>query len=99
VSLWGAISSLFRSECTELYLTPLLVLKITQLQDNILYCYILDQSSPEGLAIDWISRNMFWTDSGYDIIQVSMLNGTNKKTLISEDLINPRAIVVDPNQG
>jgi hypothetical protein len=42
---------------------------------------------------------MFWTDSGYDIIQVSMLNGTNKKTLISEDLINPRAIVVDPNQG
>lgn len=60
---------------------------------------IKDQSSPEGIAIDWISRNMFWTDSGYDIIQVSMLNGTNKKTLISEDLINPRAIVVDPNQG
>lgn len=60
---------------------------------------ISDQSSPEGIAIDWVSRIIFWTDSGNDNIQVSRLNGTNKKTLISEDLVNPRAIVADPNQG
>lgn len=57
------------------------------------------QSSPEGIAVDWLSRNLFWTDSGLDIIQVSMLNGTYRKTLVSEDLVNPRAIVADPNQG
>lgn len=55
--------------------------------------------SPEGLAIDWLSRNMYVTDSELDIIAVTTLNGTYKKTLIRDNLVNPRAIVVDPQRG
>lgn len=55
--------------------------------------------SPEGLAIDWLARNMYVTDSELDIIAVTTLNGTYKKTLISDNLVNARAIVVDPQRG
>nr|XP_006816309.1 PREDICTED: nidogen-1-like [Saccoglossus kowalevskii] len=53
-------------------------------------------SSPEGIAIDWISRNMYWTDSGHDTIEVAYLNGLNQRVIISDGLVNPRAIAVDP---
>lgn len=55
--------------------------------------------SPEGLAIDWISRNIYWTDSLKRAIQVSRLNGSSVRTLISDDLINPRGIALHPGLG
>lgn len=58
-----------------------------------------DLSSPEGLAIDWISRNVYWTDSGMDRIEVSKLDGKQRKVLFDTDLVNPRAIVVDAANG
>ncbi len=58
-----------------------------------------DLSSPEGLAIDWLSRNMYWTDSGMDRIEVSKLDGKQRKVLFDTDLVNPRAIVVDAANG
>ncbi|XP_053375002.1 nidogen-1-like [Mercenaria mercenaria] len=56
-------------------------------------------NSPEGIAIDWIARNIYVTDSGLDIIAVISINGTNRKTLISDGVINPRAIILDPSRG
>lgn len=64
-----------------------------------LFSNIKAQRSPEGISIDFVSRNIYWTDSELDIIQVANLDGTNKKTLISDDLVNPRAIVADPYKG
>lgn len=58
-----------------------------------------DFSSPEGIAIDWLARNIYVTDSGLDIIAVVNINGTYRKTLISEKLVNPRAIILDPQRG
>jgi nidogen (entactin) len=55
--------------------------------------------SPEGVAIDWLSKNMYWTDSGVDRIELSRVDGTHHKTLFSTDLVNPRAIAVDPIRG
>ncbi|XP_056022380.1 nidogen-1-like isoform X2 [Ostrea edulis] len=55
--------------------------------------------SPEGLSIDWVSRNMYWTDSEMDCIEVSRLNGTSRKRLFEKGLVNPRAIVVNPQRG
>lgn len=55
--------------------------------------------SPEGLSIDWVSRNMYWTDSELDCIEVSRLNGTSRKRLFERELVNPRAIVVSPQRG
>ena len=55
---------------------------------------------PYGIAVDWIYDLLYWTDSRYDHIQVSRLNGTGRRTIIKDDgLDEPRAIVVDPIRG
>jgi len=55
--------------------------------------------NPDGIAIDWIARNLYWTDSGTDRIELSRLDGSSHKVLITEDLAEPRAIVLDPLRG
>ncbi|XP_056667027.1 nidogen-2 isoform X3 [Monodelphis domestica] len=55
--------------------------------------------SPEGLAIDYFHRTMFWTDSGLDKIESAKLDGSERKVLFDNDLVNPRAITVDPIRG
>ncbi|KAK3595925.1 hypothetical protein CHS0354_032433 [Potamilus streckersoni] len=60
---------------------------------------VQDLQSPEGIAIDWLSRNIYITDSGLDIIEVTNMNGSIRKTLINTSLKDPRAIVIDPQRG
>lgn len=36
---------------------------------------------PDGLAIDWAARNLYWTDTGTDRIEVARLNGKNRKVI------------------
>ncbi|XP_067123645.1 low-density lipoprotein receptor-related protein 1 isoform X3 [Centruroides vittatus] len=55
--------------------------------------------SPDGLAVDWVGRNLYWCDKGKDTIEVSKLNGRFRKVLIREGLQEPRAIALDPYQG
>ncbi len=55
--------------------------------------------SAEGLAIDWISRNMYFADSETRTIEVASLNGKHRKALIKSHLKNPRGIAVDPIDG
>ena len=56
-------------------------------------------TKPEGIAIDWISRNIYWTDSQRDVIEVMKLDGTEQKVLINTDLVEPRGIVLHPELG
>jgi low density lipoprotein receptor-related protein 5/6 len=58
-----------------------------------------DIDRPDGVAVDWIARNIYWTDTGPDRIEVARLNGSSRRVLISDDLVEPRAIVVDPMGG
>ncbi|XP_068110862.1 nidogen-2 [Hyperolius riggenbachi] len=58
-----------------------------------------DLMSPEGLAVDYLRRTMFWTDSGTDKIESSQLDGSGRKTLFDTNLVNPRAITVDAVRG
>ncbi|XP_012343370.1 nidogen isoform X2 [Apis florea] len=54
-------------------------------------------SNPEGLAIDWVSRNIFWT--GKTTVEVANLETKKRKVLVSDGLVNPRGIAVHPYRG
>ncbi|CAG2110813.1 unnamed protein product, partial [Medioppia subpectinata] len=55
--------------------------------------------SPDGIAVDWIGRNLYWCDKGKDSIEVSRLDGKFRKVLIKDGLEEPRAIVLNPFDG
>ncbi|KAL3265566.1 hypothetical protein HHI36_009771 [Cryptolaemus montrouzieri] len=55
--------------------------------------------SPDGIAIDWISRNIYWIDTAADRIEVTTIEKGFRKVLISDDLEKPRAIAVAPEIG
>ena len=54
----------------------------------------------EGIAIDWYGDNIYWTDEGLKTISVARLDNTTiRRTLFSDDITHPRAIVLHPEQG
>lgn len=60
---------------------------------------LTDLGSPEGVAIDHLSRTVFWTDSVKDRIEVASLDGSQRRVLVDSELVNPRAIITDPSNG
>jgi len=52
----------------------------------------------EGLSVDWVGRKLYWLDRHSKSLEVSELNGTNRRTLRSH-ISDPRAIVVFPPKG
>ncbi|XP_020911652.1 low-density lipoprotein receptor-related protein 6-like [Exaiptasia diaphana] len=56
---------------------------------------------PEGLAVDWTSQKIYWTDSGIETnrIEVANYDGKHRKVLFWQNLDQPRAIAVDPRSG
>uniref|UniRef100_A0A1I7YDY5 Low-density lipoprotein receptor-related protein 6 n=1 Tax=Steinernema glaseri TaxID=37863 RepID=A0A1I7YDY5_9BILA len=54
----------------------------------------------EGLAIDWTSGTIYWTDQGLlQIVAARMDNPKIRKVIVEGDMFNPRAIVVHPEKG
>lgn len=51
---------------------------------------------PNGLAVDWINKMLYWTDSVHNSISVCDLDGKKKRTLIDKSLDFPNDIVLDP---
>lgn len=59
----------------------------------------INLDTPDGIAVDWINKMLYWTDTGTDMIEVSDFNGTNRLKLVTSGLEEPRAIVVHPFIG
>lgn len=53
----------------------------------------------DGIAVDWLGRNLYWTDADKKEVAVAKLNGSSKKVLFSEGVSRPRAIVLHPVKG
>ena len=56
-------------------------------------------ATADGLAVDWIARNLYWTDTGRNVIEVARLSGESRRTLIREKLDEPRAMALFPKKG
>lgn len=58
-----------------------------------------DLGSPAGLAIDWVTLKLYWTDAGKKRIEVSDMDGGLRTILIWDNLDKPRDIVLNPENG
>lgn len=59
---------------------------------------VREVQNADGIAFDWVHSNLYWTDTDTDSLSVLSNYGgiTRIKTLISDELDEPRAISVDP---
>ena len=57
---------------------------------------LVDLQNPDGLAVDWVGRNLYWCDKGTDTIEVSTLQGDYRRVIIKQGLQEPRALALDP---
>ncbi|KAL9960479.1 hypothetical protein ACROYT_G033945 [Oculina patagonica] len=64
---------------------------ITVIHNNIGVC--------EGLAVEWNTSQLYWTDKTNGTISVSDFEGNNKTILVSSNLDEPRGIVLDHDSG
>lgn len=53
----------------------------------------------EGLAYDWVGKNLYWLDSKLNTIEVSSENGSNRLVLVRENITQPRGMCLDPSPG
>lgn len=56
-------------------------------------------STPEGIAVDWITQHLYWVESSLNQIEVANFNGSDRLTLLAGAMDSPRAIALDPRYG
>ncbi|XP_030827887.1 uncharacterized protein LOC115919137 isoform X2 [Strongylocentrotus purpuratus] len=52
----------------------------------------------QGLAVDWMTKHLYWTDHARGTIEVSKYDGSYRTTLIKDNVIKPRSIAIDPER-
>lgn len=58
-----------------------------------------DLHTPNGIAVDWIADNLYWSDTDRKVIEVSRLDGSCRKKLIYENMGDPRSLIIHPKKG
>ncbi|XP_032801941.2 low-density lipoprotein receptor-related protein 2 [Petromyzon marinus] len=56
-------------------------------------------SQPDGIAVDWVGRHIYWTDAQISRIEVALLDGRYRKQLINSVLDKPATIALNPKLG
>lgn len=101
--LQGAIALDFDFESGQVFWTDVVDenIKSTKMEHNPTVESLANVSlnTPDGIAVDWINKKLYWTDTGIDLIEVADFNGTNRLVLVKVGLEEPRAIVVHPSLG
>ena len=64
---------------------------VTIINNNVGVC--------DGLAVEWMTSQLYWTDTTNDSIWVSDLEGNNPRILVYTGLDEPRGIALDPEHG
>lgn len=54
----------------------------------------------EGIAVDWVGRNLYWVDSSLNTIEVgSLVKKGARAVLIHENIDQPRGLALDPRKS
>ncbi|XP_067666576.1 nidogen-1-like [Haliotis asinina] len=64
-------------------------------ENDQLVASLTKPSSPEGLALDSYSEQVFYTDAGVDIVARIEMNGFQRTVIVNTSLDKPRGIVAD----
>ena len=54
---------------------------------------------PSVIAIDWVTKKLYWTDDSRTRIELANFDGTHRKLLIDNNLDQPRALALLPQKG
>ena len=54
---------------------------------------------PDGLAVDWITKNIYFAESAAKMVDVCSGNGSYRSSLISTGIDSPRGLAIDPRDG
>ena len=74
-------------------------IKRMDLQTNIKENVTKGVGKVGGIAIDWISKDIFWTDTRNNRIEMAKVDGSDRKILFDRDIDKPRDIAVDSVNG
>lgn len=105
LGLSSAVGTDFDARAQYIYFSDIKINKIGRVNNEeavIEWLHSTNLENPDGLAVDWLGDNLYWTDARVNSpseIGVSKLDGSFRRTLYNKDLGKPRAIVVDPNRG
>ena len=54
---------------------------------------------PSVIAVDWVTKKLYWTDDARTRIELSNFDGSHRKLIISKNLDQPRALALLPQLG
>ena len=74
-------------------------IKRMDLQTNIKENVTKGVGKVGGIAIDWISKDIFWTDTTNNRIEMAKVDGSDRNILFDRDIDKPRGIAVDSVNG
>lgn len=79
------------------------VIKRLNINKNENESKVLFDTSPQykldGLAVDWVTKKLYYTDFEANRIEVCQYDGSYRRVLVSEGLDQPRGIAVLPQKG